>query len=298
MTSRDLFARINGVVLDLQSSNYSTYTHPIKKLNKLLWHEDLVEYNEKLIRGLDLDKFLSENPRTRGSMIGSGRIDWPDSQDETLGLQLLLIKRFAENPDFMLNFGYYYYHSGNKHDGNLRSLIAQLIIPFAREYRDFVDSGATTVTKLAPALSKRVFVVHGHDEGARETVARYLEKIGLEAIILHEQANQGRTIIEKIEAHSDVSFAVVLLTPDDYGGKLGEPSSPRARQNVILELGYFVGRLGRGHVCALMRGQIEVPTDWSGVVYQTMDPGGGWKAALAKELAVLGHDIDWNKVMQ
>lgn len=97
--------------------------------------------------------------------------------------------------------------------------------------------------------SDRVFVVHGHDEGARESVARFLEKLGLEPIILHEQANRGRTVIEKIEGHRDVGFAVVLLTPDDQGCVEGGQLEPRARQNVLLELGYFLGYLGRDRVC-------------------------------------------------
>jgi len=90
-------------------------------------------------------------------------------------------------------------------------------------------------------MSQRIFIVHGHDDYARETVARFLEKIGFEAVILHEQANMGRTIIEKVEAESDVGFAVVLLTPDDEGAVKGGTPEPRARQNVILELGYFTG---------------------------------------------------------
>lgn len=145
-----------------------------------------------------------------------------------------------------------------------------------------------------------MFIVHGHDDGARETVARFLERIGLEAIILHEQANQGRTVIEKVVAHSDVGFAVVLLTPDDEGGcvKGGMPE-PRARQNVLLELGYFIGRLGgRDKVCALKRGSLEIPSDFAGVVWEAMDSNGGWKQSLARELEAAGHSVDWNKVMR
>lgn len=298
MADDDLFGRINNAVLDLQSASFQTYAHPLKNLGRLLRHGDLETCNAVLLDGVDLDAFLEANPTTRGSMIGSARLDWPDDPVETLGLKLALVNRFVDDPDFMLNFAHYYYHTGSKHNGNLRALIGQLIVPFARDYKQHVRSGTNHQPRLAIPLSKRVFVVHGHDEGARESVARFLERIGFEAIILHEQANRGRTIIEKIEAHSNVGFAVVLLTPDDYGGKAGGPSQPRARQNVILELGYFVGRLGRGHVCALMRGDIEVPTDWSGVVYQAMDAGGGWKGALAKELAVLGHDLDWSRVVQ
>lgn len=147
------------------------------------------------------------------------------------------------------------------------------------------------------AHSDRVFLVHGHDEGARESVARFLEKLGLEPVILHEQANRGRTVIEKIEGHRDVGFAVVLLTPDDEGCVKGGQLEPRARQNVLLELGYFLGYLGRDRVCALNRGQVEIPSDFAGVVWTSMNDE-GWKQALSRELQDAGYEIDWNKVMR
>ncbi|WP_175872665.1 nucleotide-binding protein [Burkholderia sp. BCC0397] len=170
---------------------------------------------------------------------------------------------------------------------------------------DLVDSEHEMRSKKPPTLadqmtsiSRRVFVVHGHDGEPREAVARFLEKIGFEAIILHEQANQGRTIIEKIEANDDVSFAVVLLTPDDEGCVKGGELKPRARQNVMLELGYFIGRLGRDKVCALKRGELEIPSDYLGVVWVAMDAGDDWKRSLGQELQAAGHDVDWNKVMR
>ena len=143
--------------------------------------------------------------------------------------------------------------------------------------------------------SPRVFLVHGHDEAVRETVARFIERLGIEVIILHEQANSGRTIIEKIEHHSEVGMAVVLLTPDDVGSKIGGKLEPRVRQNVLLELGYFIGALGRSKVCALKSGDVDIPTDFAGVVWTQMS--GDWKTALARELKVAGYEIDWNKVM-
>jgi hypothetical protein len=105
-------------------------------------------------------------------------------------------------------------------------------------------------------IEQKVFIVHGHDNAAKEMTARFLEKLGLEAIVLHEQPNSGRTLIEKLEHHSAVKFAIALLTPDDLGAAKAEAAnlSPRARQNVILELGYFIGKLGRGRVCALYKG--------------------------------------------
>lgn len=147
--------------------------------------------------------------------------------------------------------------------------------------------------------SRRIFIVHGHDVEARETVARFLALIGFEPIILHEQANQGRTVIEKIEAHGDVGFAIVLLTPDDLGkARDDEQLRTRARQNVLLELGYFIGRLGRPRVCALMRGNVEVPSDFLGVVWQPIDAAGGWKQALGQELAASGYEVDFNRIMR
>lgn len=145
--------------------------------------------------------------------------------------------------------------------------------------------------------TEKVFVVHGHDGEARETVARFLEKLGLQAIILHEQTSGGRTIIEKLERYSDVGFAVVLLTPDDVGASAssGDNLTPRARQNVILELGYFIGKLGRERVCALHKSSIELPSDMLGVVYVPME--GDWRLQVAKELHEVGFEVDLNKAV-
>jgi predicted nucleotide-binding protein len=146
--------------------------------------------------------------------------------------------------------------------------------------------------------TRKVFVVHGHDEAAREAMARFLEKIELKAIILQEQPDQGFTIIEKFETYaSQVSFAVVLLTPDDLGGPASAPAqAARARQNVIFELGYFVGKLGRGRACLLCKGEVEIPSDLYGVIYTDMDAAEGWKLKLVRELKAAGLDFDANKV--
>lgn len=145
--------------------------------------------------------------------------------------------------------------------------------------------------------SRRVFVVYGHDEGSREAVARFLHQLGFEPIVLHERANEGRTVIEKVEAHSDVPFVVVLLTPDDEGCEKGATPRSRPRQNVLLELGDFVGRLGRKNVCVFTRGEIEWPSDLVGVVHVPFDGPGAWKITLGKELKAAGFEVDFNKVM-
>lgn len=153
--------------------------------------------------------------------------------------------------------------------------------------------------QAAAAVNRNVFVVHGHDQARMQAVARFIEKLGLNAIVLHEQANQGATVVEKLESHGGSAFAVVLLTPDDVGGIAKEPNilRPRARQNVVLELGYFIARLGRKRTCALLVKDVEVPSDYSGVVYIPIDDTDAWKFHLAREFKAAGLQIDTSKII-
>jgi len=157
---------------------------------------------------------------------------------------------------------------------------------------------AGTSAAVTKTTNKRVFIVHGRDDLAKNEAARLVEQLGLEAIILHEQANAGGTIIEKIEAHTDVGFAIVLYTACDVGGLVGDSNNlkSRARQNVVFEHGYLTGRLSRQRVCALVKGDVELPNDISGLVYIPMDVAGAWRLQVAKELRVAGFPVDLNKV--
>lgn len=145
----------------------------------------------------------------------------------------------------------------------------------------------------------KVFIVHGHDNLAKTETARFVEQLGFQSIVLHEQASSGSTIIEKIEEYSNVGFGIVLYTPCDVGAKLEiDPKlKSRARQNVVFEHGFLNGKLGRRNVCALVKGDVETPNDISGVVYVPMDDHGAWKLALAKELRNSGYEVDMNKVV-
>lgn len=147
--------------------------------------------------------------------------------------------------------------------------------------------------------SDNVFIVHGHDEQAKESSARFIEKLGLNAVILHEQANEGQTVIEKLEKHTDAAYALVLFTPDDVGASSASPGKlqPRARQNVLVELGYMAAKIGRNRVCVLRKGGVEIPSDFLGVLYVDMDSAGAWRLTLAKELKVAGLNIDLNEAM-
>ena len=141
----------------------------------------------------------------------------------------------------------------------------------------------------------KIFIVHGHDGELKQSVARIIEKQGLKAIILSEQANKGRTIIEKFEDYSDVGGAICLFTADDYGrAKNDTTDNIRARQNVVLETGYFMGKLGRENVVLLADKGIEMPSDLSGVVYTDTT---SWQFDLLKELSAIGYKVDLNKLL-
>ena len=156
------------------------------------------------------------------------------------------------------------------------------------------------VLENRPLDTKKVFIVHGRDDAAKATVARFLEQLDLKLVILHEQSNQGRTIIEKFEQHAHVGFAVALLTSDDIGALQEDVRNlkPRARQNVIFEFGYFIGRLGRNRICALTKGDVEIPSDYSGVIYIPLDDAGGWQMKLVRELKEAGIDVDANRAFR
>lgn len=190
---------------------------------------------------------------------------------------------------------------------------AEELQEFIEDVKNKVNNLKQLVSKLSlikseinePKLSKidaidnnKIFIVHGHNNEVKVNVARIVEKLGLEAIILHEQANSGKTIIEKFEEHSEVSFAIVLLTDDDLGkSKKDDNLNNRARQNVILELGYFIGKLTRNKVCPLYIPGVELPSDLHGLLYIELDKEESWKFKLAKELKASGFNIDINKIL-
>lgn len=152
----------------------------------------------------------------------------------------------------------------------------------------------------AQRTMKSVFVIHGHDDSLLAEVDAFLLRVGLYPIILRSMPSSGKTIIEKIESYSNVQFAVCLLTPDDEGcsRRSNAASRPRARQNVVLELGYFIGRLGRERVHVLHRGDIELPSDYHGVVYTATDvPNIDWRVALCKEMRASGLPVDIAAIM-
>ena len=186
----------------------------------------------------------------------------------------------------------------NKGLNNAREVLKSMIDEI-REWGIGRDASSLTEPAATQALSDstEVFVVHGRDEASKQAVARFIEKLDLTPIILHEKPSEGHTIIEKFEKYSNVGFAVVLMTPDDVGALAEETLKlkPRARQNVILELGFFLGKLGRKRVCALYKQDVEIPSDYKGVLFIPMEKE--WRLSLAKEIKAAGISIDLNKAI-
>jgi len=213
---------------------------------------------------------------------------------------------FSMRPTFAQKIGYVH-RSIKESLSRLRSIYRRLEL-----YPELPDLQARSRSVEAKTIVERgsdIFVVHGRDDAPKEAVARFLEKLELTAIILHERPDRGRTIIEKFENYADVGFAVVIMTPDDVGASVSQLEElkelekklkalqPRARQNVLLELGYFLGKLGRARVCTLYTEGVEIPSDFAGVLYIPLDPDGAWRLRLAREIQAAGIDIDLNRAL-
>lgn len=172
-------------------------------------------------------------------------------------------------------------------------LVQNITNEILSEVKKELDNTKKQSTKTEPSsINRKVFIVHGHDDKLKLEVETFIYKLGLEAIVLSEQVNKGKTIIEKIEENTDVGYGIVLYTPCDKGGTAEtqyDDMKFRARQNVIFEHGYLIGKLGRNRVCALVDGDIEYPSDINGIVYIPYQ--GQWKHDIEQELKSIGYEI-------
>lgn len=285
-------------------------------------HEDMMGYLKALAS--DSDFWREPEPKENPMKVSSKRtIDQMladdierceeylnQPSDETYGKKLY-IEITSRYDSIISGFGnglYNYYADQHFYDPeicgdsllhNLRVLHGKMVAYQAKKN----SSVATVNNSLKHSESdvkdnKKVFVVHGHDNEAKQELARVLEKSDFEAIILHEQPNAGKTIIEKIERFSNVGYAIILYTECDKGRDKNIPvdqEKNRARQNVVFEHGYLIAKLGRDRVCALVKGDVETPGDISGVVYVPMDENGAWKMKLAMDMQDVGLPVDMNK---
>lgn len=269
------------------------------------------EANEKLLERIEKGKQLKEEPinsRHDLDAVQKSYYKWNDFNTGLLKRQFTT-EELSEEYNHRIGIGCISMYEpslgekiGDLHKDiddkihRLDSIVERLeLIPVSNQVK--AESPSTNKPRKTIDRNK-IFVVHGHDNEAKLEVARFVERIGFEPIILHEQASGSKTIIEKIEAYSDVGFGVVIYTPCDVGAKSSDATNlnGRARQNVVFEHGFLIGKLGRPNVCPLVKGSVETPNDISGIVYTSMD-NTNWQLELAKELREAGYAVDMNKVI-
>ena len=280
--------------LQLIASKLRTYLFVQERGENAMGNPLKAKVDEFIQRGEDIVR-MEFHPAGNGFSISytSGPLC-----DAWLGEINIFNERYLNKHPLYQSISSTYFHRKNPSTykdmmGHLRALSADTEF-FISEPTQLQNSAERNI------MSNKIFIVHGHDDAAKFEVARTLETAGFEAIILHEQPDTGRTIIQKFEDYANVSYAVILYTECDKGrdkNELVDSEKYRARQNVVLEHGFFIGKLGRDHVCALVKGNVETPGDLDGVIYVDMDKEGAWKLKLAKNMKAVGLSIDANKLI-
>jgi len=261
------------------------------------------------IKGVDVSKWYEDIFKTGGSMIGSKHYALPPEPQ----LEASLLYQFVlgiHSGKFDLGAFTISVYGTTKYDDAVYEFVNDIFRRLFRYLSRGLDTLEAELVKKAPitptvraesSIPIEVFLVHGHDKEMLTSVELLVHQIGLEPIILGGQRSEGLTIIEKFEKHSKVQHAIVLLSPDDKGCKADEfPDNAmfRARQNVILELGFFTGCLGRKGVTVLHKeaDDFEMPSDYHGVEYIPYDDKEKWKYKLASELEKAGYKVDYSKI--
>lgn len=234
------------------------------------------------------DKYIAESANW---MEWPGEDDWqmPGKLEFAKNLSFALYKRITEAGSDTLHFLYIITNEGSNVSA-LNAFNNHFLGYFSKALEDILNANpelAPEETEKVPGT--KVFIIHGHDELLKKDLQLLLIRGGVNNIVLHEMADKGRSIIDKlIEEGKDSNYAIGLLTPDD----LLQDGTGRARQNVILEIGYFLGKLGKERVRMLIKEGVEIPSDLSGILYEKYDSGGAWKTSILKELMAVGIYVD------
>ena len=256
------------------------------------YHEFDIQDKTKLIDKYAIPYLKEQTLRIDGYSIKNACrfvVTQSDVNTETI---VGIVKEYNKSDPFLALF--YSREKASKNNQYTQDITDDIL----EEAQNLLSTAVLEPKKEQPISSNKIFIVHGRDHNLLTQVENVLMKLGLDPIVLQEQANNGKTIIEKIEECTDVGFGIVLYTPCDEGRLKSEDGElkPRARQNVVLEHGYLMGKLGRERVCCLVSDDVEFPSDIQGVVYTSAKNVGQWKYDLAKELKAAGFDIDMNKL--
>lgn len=213
--------------------------------------------------------------------------NFDDAKSLIYNLYRTIAVKGAEGYNIPMNLTYV--QLGNIND-SINNFNNQFIEYFQQVLQEIVNANPEIEdNNINKVKGNTVFIIHGHDNELKTEVQLLLTRAGVNNIVLHEQADKGRTIIDKlVEESNNSNYAIALLSPDD---KL-ENGSKRARQNVILEIGYFIGKLGKERVRILKKGDIEIPSDLQGILYENFDINGVWKMKICKELIAVGIYVD------
>jgi len=239
------------------------------------------------------EKWLIRLEQTELNSYGA---DWqmPTAFADAKQLVYAIFSKVADEED-PVNFVFTLTADDNLQDG-LRELNRLCLPHFKQALKDIVNANPEySSAQLKKVNGSTVFIIHGHDHGVKSELQLLLQNGGVHYVVLHEQPDSGRTIVDKlVEESARSSFAIAILTPDD----LVTSGAYRARQNVILEMGYFIGLLGKDRVRLLVKGDVEIPSDLYGILYEKYDAAGAWKSKFAKELMAAGIFVDLQAVIQ
>ncbi len=237
------------------------------------------------------DKYEKDRKKWSNWIDDVQYLNWslPKNLQETKSLTYHLYKTIGENNDDGLELANEMFGQ-EKFADNTREFNNTFIEYLGDVLKDIMNSNPE-LDKEEPQRSKGdfVFIIHGHDNELKRELQLLLKNAGVNNVVLHEQVDKGRTIIDKLIGETEkAGYAIALLTPDD----ITETGLQRARQNVILEIGYFIGKLGKERIRMLTKGDIEIPSDLQGILYEKFDPSGAWKIKLLKEIQAVGIYVD------
>lgn len=279
---------ISLFIRNIQGANMKTFGSEVAHL---------FEHLESEIKDNQIyDKYLKERERWK-TWPGEDLVQWrlPTKFEEAKSLIFNLYRTVGDlgEEGYSLPNDLTYEPHGNTNNA-IHSFNNQFLDYFKEVIKEIVAANPEIEYNTAEKIKgKTVFIIHGHDNGLKIEIQLLLTRAGVNNIVLHEQPDKGRTIIDKlVEESSDSNYAIALLSPDD----MLIDGSKRARQNVILEIGYFIGRLGKERVRILKKGNIEIPSDLQGILYENYDSTGVWKMKLCKELIAVGIYVDIGNV--
>lgn len=277
--------KIAFLVQQIQNSEYRTFRSTVAQLFTYLTNE--IKDNPVY------DKYEKDRKRwANWPDETSFGYNWefPDDLDDAKSLSYDIYKSAAINEkDWVDNFTFSLFRQ-NTYGDNINKLNSTFLGYFGQALEEIVNANPESEDSTPKITNnKTAFIIHGHDNELKTEVQLLLKRAGVSSIVLHEQADKGRTIIDKLVDETQIAgYAIALLTPDD----LTQNGNTRARQNVILEIGFFLGLLGKERLRMIVKGEVEIPSDLHGILYEKHDNGGAWKIKLLKELQAVGIYVD------